>query len=353
MSEIVHFRCPHCQAKFRVTAQHAGRSFDCPKCQQHISVPGTAPAAAPGPADWDELVAYLRSGKPADITKVTDVAVTANVTRYYETKAADPDCPKLTYYLLTAKDPGATPFLVVTAGTREEMERAWNFDYKPQLQKALPGMTWTDLYRNSASDVSNHSKPGCHLASTDPFDRLAAAIADRKYQLRRVLRPTGAAPTKPKGPRWDVQVFGDEVVRPDLACQLCGENRVAFGFYGTHLKCHSCGTIYCRRNCAASIHGQCPRCGECDRIDGLKEPPAAPAKPAKPARARSDDELTGELVRLVGGDAGFGNKDAIRAIGEELNDAGGMDRMQKVYYLVRKQVYFSQDIWDGIGSWRS
>lgn len=79
-----------------------------------------------------------------------------------------------------------------------------------------------------------------------------------------------------------------------------------------------------------------------------------PAAPPKQARRLSPDEAVGELVRLIGGDAGFGNKEPIRAIGEAMDEQGGMELMQQVYYKVRgRGVYFSQDIWDGIGSWRS
>ncbi|MFO0926105.1 MAG: hypothetical protein U0736_03575 [Gemmataceae bacterium] len=143
MSDAIHFRCPHCEAKFKVTAQHAGRQFDCPKCRNSVTVPKPAAAAPPvgGAAEWDELVAYLRSGKPADISKIGDADVVANVTRYYETVATDPSCPKLSYYLLTANDPTApAPLLVVKAGERAEYDRAWNFDYMPLLNRAPPGV---------------------------------------------------------------------------------------------------------------------------------------------------------------------------------------------------------------------
>jgi hypothetical protein len=64
--------------------------------------------------------------------------------------------------------------------------------------------------------------------------------------------------------------------------------------------------------------------------------------------------LLNELITLVKNDnSGFANKPRIREIGEELNRQGGMKEMQQAYYLVRNTgVYFSQDIWDGIGEWR-
>jgi hypothetical protein len=62
-----------------------------------------------------------------------------------------------------------------------------------------------------------------------------------------------------------------------------------------------------------------------------------------------------ELTQLVGVDnSGFRNKARIREIGEDLNREGGMEVMRKAYYAVRNNgVYFSQDIWNGVGSWRS
>ena len=157
-----------------------------------------------------------------------------------------------------------------------------------------------------------------------------------------------------------MQVFGEEVVCPDLACQICGENRVAFGFNGSHLICRRCGTIYCRRNCQASIHGQCPRCGEADKIDGVSESDApAPTharrtEPATHRPGRTSRGIVVELTQLVGWTiAGFRNKARIREIGEDLNREGGMELMRKAYYAVRNNgVYFSQDIWSGVGSWR-
>jgi hypothetical protein len=404
--EKIKVSCPKCDHHMKYSPDSAGKKAKCSKCGHVFRLASALDKAAvavqnpqqpkadgmplPQPAavaEWDELVAYLRSGKPADISKIGDAGVIDNVTRYYETVAADPDCPKLTYYLLTASDPAApAPFLVVTAGEKGEHDRAWNFDYTPLLNRAHPGFTWDNLWRNSAGDISNHSKPGCGLASRAPFDRLAQAIVDRKYALKCVLRPATGGPTKPKGPRWNVQVFGEEVVRPDLACQVCGDNRVAYGFHGSHLICRQCRTIYCRRNCMASIHGQCPRCGEADKIDGVSEsddktaegPISATANrsAAIAALARFLEDRSSiksrmeklntasgmevfvpvavELTKLIGGDGGFRNKERLREIGEQLNQLGGIELMRVAYGAVRQStgVYFSQDIWDGIGSWR-
>jgi hypothetical protein len=42
----------------------------------------------------------------------------------------------------------------------------------------------------------------------------------------------------------------------------------------------------------------------------------------------------------------------IRAIGEEINDMGGMEAMQRAHAEVSAESYFSQDWWNGIGYWR-
>ena len=230
------------------------------------------PAAASPTGDWGNLLAYLREGRPADIEGIEDPAVFASVVRYYETVVSDDSCPKLTYYVLKATGSDVRfPHLVVVTGDRSEHDNAWHFNYEPVLKRALPGKSWNDLSRHG---YANFSKPGCTLASTAPFDNLAREIAKGGYQLDRVLRPvqvrsedipTGA--TQKKSQRWDVLIFGEEAVRPDLACQFCGDDRVALGNNGSHLRCCRCGAVYCRRNCQASIHGQCPRCGEADRIN--------------------------------------------------------------------------------------
>lgn len=66
-------------------------------------------------------------------------------------------------------------------------------------------------------------------------------------------------------------------------------------------------------------------------------------------------DLTNELISLVGKDnSGFVNRARIREIGEELYRRGGHDLMQEAYYHVRStKIYFSQDIWDGIGEWEA
>lgn len=70
--------------------------------------------------------------------------------------------------------------------------------------------------------------------------------------------------------------------------------------------------------------------------------------------ANENGHLLGELLQLVSSDGGFGNRARIREIGEELNRIGGMDLMQCAYYRVKNAgPYFSQDIWNGIGFWRS
>ncbi|MBL8753920.1 MAG: HEAT repeat domain-containing protein [Planctomycetes bacterium] len=69
--------------------------------------------------------------------------------------------------------------------------------------------------------------------------------------------------------------------------------------------------------------------------------------------ADENSRLGHELIELVGGDGGFGNAARIRQIGEQVYRLGGMDLMKCFYYGVRNSGrYFSQDIWDGIGSWR-
>lgn len=69
--------------------------------------------------------------------------------------------------------------------------------------------------------------------------------------------------------------------------------------------------------------------------------------------ADENSQLGHELIALVGTDGGFGNVARIRQIGERVHRLGGMDLMQCFYYGVRNSGrYFSQDIWDGIGSWR-
>jgi hypothetical protein len=287
MAEMYRFYCPECDKRIKAEPSHAGKKGRCPKCGLSLIIPPPpeeefevvqvspppAPAAAVPDAGMEELLAYLRANRPADIDGVKDAGTFANVLRYYEEVVADPAAPKLVYYALEAKGIGVTfPFLVVVTGERAEHDKAWFFNFEPILKRALPGKGWSAVSRDG---YANFSKPGCQLASTAPFDRIAAAITKGEYELVRVLKAAAVAKPEPSAPK--------------------------------------------------------PRSG--------------------PVNVQ---ELTEELARLVGADGGFGNCDRIRAIGEDLNRAGGMNLMQTAFYAVRRSgVYFSQDIWDGIGGWRA
>ncbi len=375
MEEHIRFSCPACGKQLKAKPEIAGRKTRCP-CGEVFSIPGgrvlsrQAPAAPggegrertkPRDADWEELVAYLSQKRPADIDIRQDSTVIENQLRYLEARASDSACPRFTYYVLRATIPAETaPYLIVVTGQQSEHDESWNFNYAPIRERTLPGKTWTDIVGSGAGCLSNHSKPGCTLASTAPFDKLANAILERRYELICVIRPSEAENAAPKKAyRWEVVVSGEEAVRPELACHICGENRVSLGYNGSHLKCLRCGAIYCRRNCQASIHGQCPRCGEADRIDDISELPKATATELVTSSSERPvfnmEATVAELVELVGGTGGFSNRqERIREIGETLAREGGIELMQKAYYRVRGSGrYFSQSIWDGIGGWLS
>ncbi len=66
--------------------------------------------------------------------------------------------------------------------------------------------------------------------------------------------------------------------------------------------------------------------------------------------------LIDQLIQLVGCDAagGFEERDRVRQLGAMLDLEGGIGLMRRAYQAVRNQgIYFSQDIWDGIGDWRA
>jgi len=227
--------------------------------------PAVAPVAGESDPEFTELAAYLRSGKPAELEMIADSVVYDRVRRFYEELCSESNCPKLVYYCMTrCSDDAAFEHLLVLTGTQDEHDRGWHYDSEPALKRAIPGGSWGDVGRGSRS---NHSKPGCSLASTGPFDKLASAVLNGDYKLDAVIwpsSPTGNTAAVPD--RWDPMIIGVETVMPDLACGICGDKRFVPGMYGTHLKCMRCGTTYCRRRCMASIHGQCPKCGEADRV---------------------------------------------------------------------------------------
>lgn len=65
--------------------------------------------------------------------------------------------------------------------------------------------------------------------------------------------------------KWDVPICGTPSKRPDVACRFCGDDNVAVGYMGSHLRCERCKAIYCRANCQVTPDGGCPGCGETDR----------------------------------------------------------------------------------------
>ena len=73
-----------------------------------------------------------------------------------------PSCPRLTYFLLTATGEADFPHLAVAVGDKSTHDLAWNFDFTPMLERALPGDNWNAIERVG---WSNFSKPGCTLAS--------------------------------------------------------------------------------------------------------------------------------------------------------------------------------------------
>src|ERR1700722_18399917 len=107
--ETIKVSCPKCDHKLKYPLGSAGKKAKCSKCAHIFRLspsPGKAAVAAQAPrqpkvdgapqvqpgaaAEWDELAAYLRSGKPADVSKIGDAGIIGNVTRYFETVAADP-----------------------------------------------------------------------------------------------------------------------------------------------------------------------------------------------------------------------------------------------------------------------
>lgn len=133
------------------------------------------------------------------------------------------------------------------------------------------------------------------------------------------------------------------------------------------LRCQDCGLIVCGEcSIPTSAEGGAV-CPACKKVGG----PYPFTRAAELARKKADDviasaprievkqpdlffDLLNELITLVKKDnSGFTNKARIREIGEEFNRTGGIKQMQQAYYLVRNTgLYFSQDIWDGIGEWR-
>ena len=248
------------------------RSSAHPICETRgVVTNNTTPSPETSDPTLTELLAYLGSGGPAEIETDWSATCLDNRARLYEALASDPRSPSLTRFFLKPNGSAANaPYLIVTTGERSQFDRDWNYN-KDEIRDrvlqelSLPVGTWAAMTGERSASHANHSKPGCSLASTATFDNLARTIFQGQYAIERVVRPAHAPQKSVQ--RWDVMIFGEEAVRPDLACHFCGDDRVAIGNNGSHLRCCRCGAVYCRRNCQASIHGQCPRCGEADRIN--------------------------------------------------------------------------------------
>ena len=192
--DVITFACPYCQKQLRAKPKLAGKTLPCPNaaCGKAVTVPDSATQldgkeeasqAASAAADWQELLAWLRDDRPAEISTVTKAGAVAVIVPYYDAVVADHTCPTLTYYLLKAA-PGAVgtnPCLVVKVGEQSEHDKAWDFNFEAIRNRALPGKTWDDFAWGGG--YSNHSKPGMQLASRAGFDRLASAISRGDYQI--------------------------------------------------------------------------------------------------------------------------------------------------------------------------
>jgi hypothetical protein len=347
----------------RAKAKAAGQRLHCPNpaCGELLIVPerelqGAGRSAPQSSEDLAELCTYLREGKPATIATGCNATMLENNIRYYEAVAADAKSPHHTFFILTGQVPAEDEpaFLVVVTGERSEFDRQW--DFAPTMKRVLPSGTWKDLFTERDGSYSGFDPSGYTRTSfaRARFNELSQQILQGKYDVNRVIRPMHPPPERNQ--RWDVTFTGEEFIHPTVACEICGDNRVVLGFDGSHIRCGRCGITYCRRNCQASIRGQCPRCGEADRLNSVERTPDDGSNnfAQSHSRKRGEEETVAELRKLIGSDGGFANKALIRAIGEELNREGGMTLMRRAYNGVRTTGrYFSQDIWDGIGNWRS
>lgn len=218
-----------------------------------------------------ELIAYLGSDHPADILSFSRTEHARRWVRLHELLAEDPAGPLLTHYVLKAtQDTASEPYFIVSTGETSQFEIESQYKTEAIRDRVLAEMSltvgsWKDM--GTAANYSNHSKPGLTLVDRSGFDNRRDSILQGQYTLERVINTTHTPTVRQY--RWNVDVIGTPVARTDVACAICGDNLVAPGFYGTHLRCVRCGTIYCRRNCAANQHGRCPRCGETDRINGV------------------------------------------------------------------------------------
>ena len=346
------------------------------------------------PVSFDDrlnlLYGHLRNGLPAEINPVSDFGHFNNRVTLFSRVATNPDSPRLKYFYLTNKSADRSPrHIIVSIGTLSDFSFADDYRYDQirdsiLREQGLPEGSWKAF--GQSGSFANHPKAGCGLSSMSAFNGYKEQILQDQFDLNCVTLPFD-------GPRLETQFArGGQSAAGARDCSITDGPGIFFlvqkGVLGPFdddevVSILKNGNITeealsCRANSRTEISRDAKHwkplrmvfaralgvkkessSGQItdwflSRGDAVAEPQAADAELRQLFRHGGDaHEVTQELIKLVGDDGGFCNRAKIEKIGRELNRIGGIKLMGEHYSRIQRNLYFSQDIWDGIGSWQS
>jgi hypothetical protein len=144
-----------------------------------------------GDSHLKRLADYLNSDGPADIMSFDREEHAERRARLYELLAEEPAGPVLTRYVLrSSEEETSRPYLIVSTGEMSEFEAESQYRMDAIRDRVLSEMSlevgsWRDM--GTASQYSNHSKPGLTVASRTGFDRLRDTVVQGAYALDRLI----------------------------------------------------------------------------------------------------------------------------------------------------------------------
>jgi hypothetical protein len=138
--------------------------------------------------ELDTLRRWIGSGKPTNLTCLTDKTKRAVVERFFQERASADGAPALTHYLLEATGSARFPLLVATTGEISAQHQP--YDAAGIREHVVPGGGWDQLWGAGVEGRANFAMPRCTLETTVHFDEVAARIEAGDYRVARVISPS-------------------------------------------------------------------------------------------------------------------------------------------------------------------
>jgi hypothetical protein len=218
-------------------------------------------------SDYDETLRMIREIKRFEAEGFGDWE-TGRITECLRTEIAD--VPAGVVYVGLGPARKETPSWLVYSLINEEGFEPDEFISAIARRHRNTLWWWLEHYANDSNQTErlrefakDYLLPSCSFCGALRVTGEVCRQCGRELPQSSTSAASSVAPQKAK--RWNVPISGTVEKRTDLACQFCGDDNVAIGYMGSHLRCARCNAIYCRGDCQLTASGGCPRCGEVDR----------------------------------------------------------------------------------------